>query len=48
LASSLVCRDLVRAKCEELEKLDIGLEKEIEAARDAADQKEINAFRLIL
>jgi hypothetical protein len=48
IASSSVCRNLVRAKCEELEKLDIGLEEEIAAARAVADQKEINAFRLIL
>lgn len=49
LASSSICRDLVRAKCAEFEKMELGLEKEqIAAARKAADQNEINAFRLIL
>jgi hypothetical protein len=50
LASSLICRDLVRAKCDELEEGTLGstLVVEIAAARAAVEQKEINAFKLIL
>jgi hypothetical protein len=50
LATSLTCRDLVRAKCDELEESPLGpkLTAEITAAREAADDREINAFRFIL
>ncbi len=50
LATSQTCRDLVRAKCDELEESPLGskLTEEITAAREAADDREFNAFRFIL
>ena len=44
VASSSVCRDLVRAKCAEFEGM--GLDEEIAAARAGVDQKAITALIL--
>jgi hypothetical protein len=50
LGTSYICRNLVRSKCSELEESDLGgsLTKEIAAAREAAEEKELHAFKLIL